>query len=141
MRTATFAAAVLAVVLALSACGSTTKYVAGTPQATAQAKKGLNDPRTKHIKCLRADHVTDIHEVNLSVKGYGPTPWPAFQVGTKPSGPTVVFVATPGMGQGVQISGQDQAAEIIGAALVFPNDAGPKLLHEVETCTALGVSG
>ena len=35
MRIATFAAAALAVVLALSACGSTTKYVAGTPQAAA----------------------------------------------------------------------------------------------------------
>ena len=141
MRIATFAAAALAVVLALSACGSTTKYVAGTPQATAQAKKGLNDPRTTHIACLRADHVTDIHEEHLAVKGYGPTAWPAFQVGTKPSGPTVVFVATPGMGQGVQISGQDQAAEIIGSALVFPNDASAKLASEVESCVSLGVSG
>jgi hypothetical protein len=141
MRIATFAAAALAVVLALSACGSTTKYVAGTPQATAQAEKGLNDPRTTHIECLRADGVTDIREEDLPVNGYGPTAWPAFQIGTKPSGPTVVFVATPGMGQGVQISGQDEAAEIIGSALVFPNQAGPNLLQKVETCTAVGVSG
>ena len=141
MRIATFAAAALAAALALSACGSTTKYVAGSPQATAQAQKGLNDPRTKHIACLRGDHVTDIHEQNLRVNGYGLTAWPAFQVGTKPSGPTVVFVATPGMGQGVQISAQDQAAEIIGAALVFPNDASAKLLGKVESCVALGVSG
>jgi hypothetical protein len=134
MRIATFAAAALAVVLALSACGSTTKYVAGTPQATAQAKKGLNDPRTTHIKCLRADHVTDIHE--LTIDGL-----PSFQVGTKPSGPTVEFLATPGMSQGTQIAGADQGAERIGSAMVFPNLAGPKLLHKVETCTALGVSG
>ncbi len=134
MRIARFAAAAVVVAFALSACGSTTKPVAGTPQAAAQTRKGLNDPRTKHIACLRADHVTDIHEYYSDGR-------PAFQVGTKPSGPTVVFEATPGMGQGVQISGQDQGAEIIGSALVFPNDASAKLDHAVETCVALGVSG
>ena len=65
----------------------------------------------------------------------------AFRTATRPSGPTVVFEATPGMGQGVQISGTDQGAEIIGSALVFPNDASAKLDHDVETCVALGVSG
>jgi hypothetical protein len=134
MRIATFAAAALAVVLALSACGSTTKFVAGTPQAAAQAKKGFNDPRTKHIKCLRADHVTDIHE--LTIDGL-----PSFQVGTKPSGPTVEFLATPGMSQGTQIAGAQQGAERIGSAMLFPNQAPAKLLHVVESCTALGVSG
>jgi len=134
MRIARFAAAAVAVALALSACGSTTKPVAGTPQAAAQARKGLNDPRTTHVACLRADHVTDIHEYTADGR-------PAFQVGTKPSGPTVVFEATPGMGQGVQISGQDQGAEIIGSALVFPNDASAKLAGEVESCVSLGVSG
>ena len=134
MRIATFAAAALAVVLALSACGSTTKYVAGTPQATAQAKKGLNDPRTKHIKCLRAEHVTDIHQYISDGR-------PAFQVGTKPSGPTVVFYATPGIAQGNQIQGQNQGAEAIGAADVYPNLAPAKLAHKVESCVALGVSG
>jgi hypothetical protein len=48
MRIATFAAAAVAALLALSARGSTTKYVAGSPQAIAQAKKGLNDPREAH---------------------------------------------------------------------------------------------
>ncbi len=134
MRIATFAAAALVVVLALSACGSTTKYVAGTPQAAAQAKRGFNDPRTKHIKCLRADHVTDIHEFRSGTR-------PAFQVGTKPSGPTVVFYATPGIAQGNQIQGENQGAEAIGAADVYPNQAPRKLLHVVESCTAIGVSG
>ncbi|HEX5193508.1 MAG TPA: hypothetical protein VFW09_11950 [Solirubrobacteraceae bacterium] len=134
MRIATFAAAALAVVLALSACGSTTKYVAGTPQAAAQAKKGLNDPRTKHIQCLRADHVTDIRKE--TIQGH-----PSFQVGTRTSGPTVVFLPTPGAAQYVQIAGEDQNAEVIGAAQVYPNQAPAKLAHEVETCTALGVSG
>ena len=134
MRIATFAAAALAVVLALSACGSTTKYVAGTPQATAQAKKGLNDPRTTHIECLRADHVTDIHEV--TIQGH-----PSFQVGKRPYGPTVVFLPTPGAAQYTQIAGFSQGAEDIGAAQVYPNLAPAGLAHKVETCTALGVSG
>jgi hypothetical protein len=134
MRIATFAAAALAAVLALSACGSTTKYVAGSPQATAQVKKGLNDPRTTHIKCLRADHVTDIRE-------YFSDGRPAFQVGTRPSGPTVVFYATPGIAQGNQIQGQNQGAEAIGAADVYPNQASATLAHKVEACVALGVSG
>ena len=134
MRIATFAAAALAVALALSACGSTTKYVAGSPQATAQVKKGFNDPRTTHIACLRADHVTDIHEVTMD--GH-----PSFQVGSRPSGPTVVFLPTPGAAQYVQITGEAQAAEVIGSAQVYPNLASAQLDHKVETCVALGVSG
>jgi hypothetical protein len=134
MRTATLAAAALAVVFALSACGSTHKYVAGTPQATAQAEKGLNDPRTTHIACLRADGVTDVRE--LTIDGH-----PSFQVGRRPSGPTVVFLPTPGAAQYVQIAGEDGAAEVIGSAQVYPNLASSDLAHKVETCTAVGVSG
>jgi hypothetical protein len=129
MRPMMFAVAALAVALALSACGSTHKYVAGTPQATAQAEKGLNDPRTTHIKCLRADGVTDL-------RGH-----PSFQVGRRPSRPTVVFLPTPGAAQYVQIAGEDQAAEPIGSAQVYPNLAPAGLAHKVETCVALGVSG
>jgi hypothetical protein len=134
MRIATFAAAALAAVLALSACGSTHKYVAGTPQATAQAEKGLNDPRTTHIKCLRADGVTDIHELTIDHHL-------SFQVGNRPSGPTVVFLPTPGAAQYVQIAGEDGGAEVIGSAQVYPNLASAALDHKVETCVAVGVSG
>lgn len=134
MRIATLAAAVLAVMLALSACGSTRKYAAGSPKAIAQARQGLNDPRSSHIQCLRADHVTDIHKETINGLL-------SFQVGTKPFGPTVEFLATPGMSQGTQIAGADQGAERIGAAMVFPNDASAKLAGTVEACVELGVSG
>lgn len=120
--------------LLLAACGSTTKPVAGTPRAAALARKGLNDPRTTHIACLRADHVTDVHEETINGL-------PSFQVGTMPVGPTVEFLATPGMSQGTQIAGQDQGAERIGSAMVFPNAASAKLAGEVETFVGLGVSG
>lgn len=137
MRTAKLAAAAVAAALAVSACGSTTKPVAGTPQAAAQTKKGLNDPRKTHVKCLRAAHVTDIHEYMLDGR------YPSFQVGSRPSGPTVVFYATPGIAQGLQISGQSQyqGAEVIGSALVYPNQAPNALDTTVENCTAVGVSG
>ena len=108
--------------------------MAGTPQAAATTKKGFNDPRTKHVRCLLSDHVTDVRDLYLD--GH-----PAFQVGTRLSGPTIVFYPTPGAAQEQQIAGQSQGAEIIGAALVYPNLAPAKLLNKVEPCVALGVTG
>ena len=66
---------------------------------------------------------------------------PSFQVGTAPSGPTVSFEPTPGDAQGVQIQGEAQGAEVIGSALVYPNQASDNLLTVVEDCVAKGVSG
>ena len=66
---------------------------------------------------------------------------PSFQVKTRPAGPTVVFYATPGAAQNVQIIGRAQGAEVIGAALLYPNQTPSKLLGKVESCTAKGVSG
>jgi hypothetical protein len=127
-------AAALVIVVAIAGCGSTTKPEAGTPQAAALAKKGLNDPRPSRIKCLRSDGITDIHEETI----HG---LQSFQVGKKPSGPTVEFEATAGMAQGVQISGHHAGAEILGQALVFPNDASATLADKVESCVEHGVSG
>jgi hypothetical protein len=63
------------------------------------------------------------------------------QIGTKPYGPTVYFEPTPGIAQGLQIDGKAQAAEVIGAALLYPNLASDALLTKVENCVAEGVSG
>lgn len=134
MRTGKLAVTAGCVALALSACGTTGKPLAGTPKAAATVRKGFNDPRTRHIDCLRGDHVDDIRE--LYIDGH-----PAFQVGTRPSGPTVVFWPTAGAAQEQQISGDAQGAEVIGAALVYPNQAPAALLDELEPCIAAGVSG
>ena len=63
------------------------------------------------------------------------------QIETKPIGPTVTFEPTPGAAQESQISGRAQAAEVIGSALVYPNQASDELLQKVEGCVAKGVSG
>ena len=59
----------------------------------------------------------------------------------RPTGPTVSLQPTPGDAQGVQIDGQAQGAEVIGSALLYPNQASDELLTKVETCVAKGVQG
>ena len=66
---------------------------------------------------------------------------PSIQVGTRPSGPTIVFYVTPGAAQNQQLVGQAQGAEVIGSALLYPNQTASKLLGKVESCTAKGVTG
>jgi hypothetical protein len=53
----------------------------------------------------------------------------------------VSFEPTPGDAQGVQIQGEAQGAEVIGSALLYPNQAPDSLLSTVEGCVAKGVSG
>jgi hypothetical protein len=121
------------VAIGLSACGSTAKPQVGSPAALHSEHKGLDDARTKHVTCLRAEHIP---VRQLYVKGY-----PGFQVGTAPQGPTVEFLATPGAAQFAQIDGSAQSAEVIGSALLYPNQAPDKLLSKVESCVAKGVQG
>ena len=52
-----------------------------------------------------------------------------------------MFQPTPGAAQGEQIDGQAQGAEVIGTALLYPNQAPDELLSKVETCVAKGVPG
>ena len=63
-----------------------------------------------HLGCLRDDH--------LAVQILSPT---KLQIGAAPAGPTVVFTPTPGAAQAQQIDGDAQGAEVIGTALLYPN--------------------
>ena len=137
MPSAKLAAAIVLSALSLSACGISSKPEAGTPKAIATGHKGLDDPRTKHTACLRQEHVP----FTLEQRTVAGKPLPSFQVGTAPSGPTVTFEPTPGDAQGVQIQGEAQGAEVIGSALLYPNQAPDGLLSTVESCVAKGVSG
>jgi len=137
MPSAKLAAAMVLTALSLSACGISAKPEAGTHQAIANGHKGLDDPRAKHTACLEQAHIP-FHNEQLAVAGKF---HPSFQVGSAPAGPTVIFEATPGDAQGVQIQGEAQGAEIIGSALVYPNAAPDGLLSVVEGCVAKGVSG
>jgi hypothetical protein len=137
MPSAKLAVAIGLSALSLSACGTTSKPEAGTPAAKVKSQQGLDDPRKTHIACLQQEHIV-VHREQITVAGQT---LPGFQVGGASSGPTVGFEPTPGDAQGVQIHGQSQAAEVIGAALLYPNQASDKLLQKVEGCVAQGVKG
>lgn len=109
--------------LALSACSVT----ANTPGGRGR----VADPRTQsgRLACLRAH--------NLSVAEVGST---GLQIGPLPGGPTVRFTASPGAAEGDQIEGLAQGAEVIGSALVYPNQATDSELKVIEDCVAQGVS-
>lgn len=124
------------VALSLSACGIAAKPVAGTPHVDRArgSHAQVDDPRAKHVRCLRSD--------GLPVRLYQASGGrPAIQVGSAPSGPTVVFEPTPGAAQYDQIDGSAAGAEVIGSALLYPNAASDQELNRVESCVAIGVKG
>jgi hypothetical protein len=130
MSSAKLAVAAGLTVLSLSACGNAAKPVAGTPQAAIKSAQQVDDPRAKHLECIRQNH--------LVVVEVGRT---GLQVGSRPTGPTINFEPTPGAAQAIQIAGQDPGAEVIGSALLFPNQASDSELQKVEDCLAVGVKG
>jgi hypothetical protein len=111
--------------LALSACGSAAKPVAGSPGvATSPGTRGkIDDPRTtknNHLACIRQD--------GLQVAEVGNTD---LQIGAPPGG----------QAQGAQIVGTVQGAEVIGSALLYPNQGSDAELSKIEACLAQGVTG
>jgi hypothetical protein len=112
-----------AAVVALSGCASLTKPSGGRGAAV--------DPRTgppNYVACLRANR--------LQVSELGSN---RVQVGQLPSGPTIVFMPTAGIAEGQQIQGKAQGAEVIGAALLYPNHASGVELTVIENCLGQGV--
>ena len=124
LRVAT--AAVCLTALAASACGSAVK--------SATSSRGrIDNPATakaNRIQCLTDKHIP-VRQVSLNELWLGP----------QPASPRVVFDATEGAAQGVQIHGQDPGAEVIGAALLFPDQAPGKELSVIENCLSKGVKG
>jgi hypothetical protein len=116
--------------LFLTGCGIATKPEVGSAGAQTKSQKAVDDPRTAHVTCLQQDHIP--------VTEWGRI-W--MQIGTRPSGPTVQFTPTPGAAQEAQISGHVTGAEVIGSALLYPNQAPDALLQTVEDCMAQGVKG
>jgi hypothetical protein len=118
--------------IALSACGTQVNPIAGSigPSATSAGRAKIDDPRTKRFECMRQD--------KLPVSEFGHV-W--IQIGSPPAGPQVYFAATPGAAQWLQIDGQAPAGEVIGSAVLYPNQGSDQLLSAVETCLAEGVKG
>src|SRR5947209_6369001 len=107
MSLAKLLAASCLAVLTLAACGSTSVHPAGTGHGQ------VDDPRTAksdHVACMRSDHLP-VTEVGLT----------GLQIGAPPAGPRIVFTPTPGAAQADQIRAQGQGAEVIGSALLYPN--------------------
>ncbi len=136
-RVAQLAVTVGLMAVLLSACGISAKPQAGTKNISKSHDYYalLDEPWTLQVKCLKSDHVKFRKYLTAGQK------LPAIQVGSLPTGPTIVFEPTPGIAQGIQIQGGAGGAEAIGAALLYPNQAKNKLLTKVETCTAAGVTG
>jgi hypothetical protein len=124
------ASALTAVVLA--GCGTSAKPVAGSGAGRSPdaGHARLDDPRTQHIPCLRAHH--------LQLTEFGQN---GIQIGPAATGPTVRFAPTPGAAQDLQIRNQVAGAEVIGAALLFPNQASDSELQVIEDCLTNGVTG
>ena len=112
-------------VVALSACGSAVK--------PSQGRGRVDDPRTggpDYLKCIRDQGLTAV-EVGAT----------GIQVGQPSAGPTIRFLPTPGAATAAQIDGNTQGAEVIGAALLYPNGASNGELQAVEGCLDHGVKG
>jgi hypothetical protein len=138
MSSAKLVAGCVLAALALAACGSSSKPEAGQVRVTAGEHAGrgvVDDPRTKHMKCLQQHHFRVVRFTQPA--GH----LPGMQIGAPPAGPTVVFEPTPGAAQQAQISAEVEGAEVIGSALLYPNQATDKQLKVIEGCVALGVTG
>ena len=79
-----------------------------------------------------------MRDKGLPVQEFGQT---GIQIGAAPAGPRVVFTPSPGSAQGDQIEARVQGAEVIGAALLYPNQGSDAELNQIETCLTQGVSG
>jgi hypothetical protein len=119
-------AGLLAVTWLLSGCSS----VAKPPQGHGQVDSPItNNP--DRVACLRSAH--------LPVRLVGPT---ALRIGSPPAAARVTFEPTPGAAQALQIEGvrSAQGAEVIGAALLYPNQASAGELTQIENCLSQDVT-
>ena len=120
--------------LALGGCGAVKVQPTTPAGSTKLVSRGrVDSPLTdirNHLGCLRDAH--------LPVAVVSPI---KLQVGPLPSGPTIVFKATPGAAQTDQIEATAPGAEVIGPALVYPNQGSGAQLTAIEDCLAQGVQG
>jgi hypothetical protein len=109
----------------LCGCGSSAKPPQGHGKIDDQRIENPN-----HVACLQQHH--------LPVQLVGRT---GIQIGPLPGGPSVWFQPTPGAAQAKQIYGDSQAAEAIGAALLYPHQAPDGELSVIEDCLSQDVTG
>ena len=95
-------------------------------------------PSVIHLACNEAMHRPRGH-----LKHHQPARVvePYHQIGPLPGGPSVWFQPTPGAAQAKQIYADSQAAEAIGAALLYPHQAPDGELSVIEDCLSQDVTG
>jgi len=115
IRAATAAATCGLALLGASGCG-------GRGGGSAAAGPDPNDKRAVALICIREAGLPArlAGEKSIQVDGLG--------------GPKVEFFVSSGEAEGKQFQGGAQAAEHIGAALLFVNQASEEQLMKVETC-------
>lgn len=122
------------VATSLAGCGAVNVHPTASSSSTSLTSRGrVDSPLTDvhdHLDCLRDAHLA-VHEV-------GPT---QLRIGALPTGASVVFTPTAGAAQAEQIDGSAQGAEVIGSALLYPNQASEDELMKIEDCLAQGVQG
>lgn len=128
--------AVGVLLLAVAGCGGAVKVqpTASANSTTLVSRGKVDSPLTdvhNHLDCLRDDD-------HLAVQVLSAT---KLQVGPAPAGPTIVFTPTAGAAQAQQIDGTAQGAEVIGTALLYPNQGSESELTGIEDCLAQGVQG
>ena len=114
------------VTVALSAC-------AGSIAKPPHGRGKVDDARTNQpdrLACLLANHLPAVKVGQTGI-----------QIGQLPGGPTIQFTPTPGAATAEQIEDQEQGAEVIGSALLYPNQASDRELGAIEGCLDQGVSG
>jgi hypothetical protein len=110
--------------LVLTGCGS-------SPTAVGHGQ--IDDPRT-----AKQDPFQCIKDHGLPASLVGST---EIQVGSPPAGPMIKFTPTPGSAQADQIEARAPGSEVIGSALLYPNQASDSDLTKIEKCLAQGVKG
>jgi hypothetical protein len=132
VRRAALWAPLALIALAPAGCGAVRVHPTTPSGAATLASRGkLDDPATNvdnHLGCLRGAH--------LPVQVLSPI---KLQVGPPPAGPTIVFTPSVSVAQAEQIQGRAQAAEVIGDALVYPNQGSDGELATIGACLAQGV--
>jgi hypothetical protein len=118
--------------LAVAGCGAVNVHPS-TPAGSSKlvSRGAIDNPSTdvdNHLACLRGQR--------LPVQVVSPT---RLQVGAAPAGPTIVFTASLASAQAAQIDGRAQGAEVIGTALVYPNQGSDGELATIGACLAQGV--
>lgn len=123
-----------AAALGAAGCGAVNVHpTAPAGSATLASRGKVDSPLTdmhNHLACIRDAH--------LAVTVVSPT---RLQVDSAPDGPTIVFSPTAGAAQAYQIDGSAQGAEVIGTALLYPNQASAGELTSIENCLDQGVQG